>query len=302
MTRTVAAVDIGTNTTRLLVASVTPDGRLAWLHRRATVTGLGWGLDATGRIAEEGMDRTVDVLRDYAAEIGTWDVDGLGVVATAATREAENREDFLARATQVLGVRPAVVTGDEEAWLSFAGVTSDLDATPPYLVIDPGGGSTEFVLGAERPAYVVSTRMGSVRLTDRCLPDHPASGSQVEAARSEAQRAFAEVELPTRVGTVVGVGGTFTALAAIVAGLEQYVPERVHRSMIAPAELDDLVARLAAMTVEETAGIPSLDPDRAPVLLGGAIVAREALRSAGDQPALVSENDILAGVALHAAG
>lgn len=299
--RTVAAVDIGSNTTRLLVAEVQPDGRLAWLHRQVVVTGLGWGLDATGRITGESIERTVATLRSYAAEIGKWDVDGLGVVATAATREAENREEFLQQAGQVLGVRPAVISGDEEAWLSFAGVSSDLDAEPPYLVIDPGGGSTEFVLGDDRPVYTVSTRMGSVRLTDRCLPDHPASGSQVERAREEARRAFAEVDMPAKVGTVVGVGGTFTALAAIAMGLEKYVPEQVHRSAVTPAELDDLVARLAGMTVEDTAAIPSLDPDRAPVLLGGAIVAREALRRVGDRRAVVSENDILAGVALHAA-
>ncbi len=299
--RKVAAVDIGSNTTRLLIAAVGADGRLAWLHRRVTVTGLGWGLDAEGRLGAGGMEKTVAALRSYAAEIGKWDVDGLGVVATEATREAENRDDLLQQAAQVLGVRPAVITGDQEAWLSFAGVTSDLDAEPPFLVIDPGGGSTEFVLGDELPFYTVSTRMGSVRLTERSLPDHPASGSQVEAARNEARRAFAEVELPASVGTVVGVGGTFTALAAIVADLPQYVPEQVHLSTVTAADLDDVVARLAGMSVGETAAIPSLDPDRAPVLLGGAIVAREALRRAGDMPALVSENDILAGVALHAA-
>ncbi len=302
MTRRVAAVDIGTNTTRLLVASVSPEGRLAWLHRRVTVTGLGWGLDDSGRLGEAGIAKTVATLRDYAAEIGAWDVDGLGVVATAATREAANREEFLGRAAQVLGVRPAVVSGDEEAWLSFSGVTSDLDAEPPYLVIDPGGGSTEFVLGSDRPAYLVSTRMGSVRLTERCLSHHPASAAQVEEAAAEARRAFGEVELPARVGTVVGVGGTFTALAAIVLGLAEYVPEQVHRSLVTASELDDLVARLAGLTMDETAAIPSLDPARAPVLLGGAIVAREAIRHVGDPAALISENDILAGVALHAAG
>ncbi len=300
--RTVAAIDIGTNTTRLLVAQVAPDGGLTWLKRRVEVTGLGWGLDATGRIDPDRIERTVAVLREYAVEIASRDVDGIGVVATAATREAENREEFLTQATQVLGVRPAVVTGDEEAWLSFAGVTSDLVAEAPYLVIDPGGGSTEFVLGAESPVYTVSTRMGSVRLTDRSLPDRPASGSQVEAAKAEAARAFAEVELPAAIGTVIGVGGTFTALAAIALNLSEYVPARVHLSKLTPADVDDLVAQLAGMTVEETAAIRSLDPARAPVLLGGAIVVREAVRHVGDVEVVVSENDILAGVALHAAG
>ncbi len=295
--RRVAAVDVGTNTTRLLIADVAANGSLAWVARRVTVTGLGWGLDRTGRIGEEGMAKTVAVLAEYRRELDAHGVEAVGAVATAATREASNRDQFLSRAEVALGHLPEVVSGEEEAALTFAGVLSDVAGDPPYLVIDPGGGSTEFVLGEGDPSYAVSVKMGSVRLTDRCLPDHPASAEQVAAAAAAAREAFAVVELPSPPGTVVGVGGTFTALAAIAAD----APEQVHRPVLDAGRLDELVEWLATLTVEETAAIPSLDPARAPVLLGGAVVIREAVRAVGAGSVIVSANDILAGVALRAA-
>jgi exopolyphosphatase/guanosine-5'-triphosphate,3'-diphosphate pyrophosphatase len=298
----VGAVDIGTNTARLLIADVGNDGSVAWVDRRVRVTGLGKGVDASGRLDANTVDTTVATLAAYGGLLRHHEVEAMDAVATSATRDAANRDSFLDRAGLALGARPRVVSGEEEAALSFAGVTHCLDAPSPHLVIDPGGGSTEFVLGTSVPEYVVSIDIGSVRLTDRCLPRHPAPADDLDAAATEARRLFAEVALPERPGTAVGVGGTFTALAAIAMDLDDYDPARVHRTDLTEHDLERLVARLAAMTIPEVAPIRSLGPDRAPVLLGGAVVAREAVRVAATGAVVVSENDLLVGLALALVG
>jgi exopolyphosphatase/guanosine-5'-triphosphate,3'-diphosphate pyrophosphatase len=292
----VAAGDIGTNSTRLLVADVV-GGRVEPLERRVVVTGLGAGVDREGRLSEAGTARTLEVLASYRAVLLQAGTAAFRMVATAAVRAAGDREVFLDRAEAALGARPEVISGEEEAVLGFEGATGGMAGRAPFLLIDVGGGSTEFVLGSGAPEVVASIDLGSRRVTERFLPGWPADTGAVEAARRGAAGAFAAVALPGVPGTVVGVGGTFTALCAIALGLAAYDSARVHGTVVTQAGLDALTERLAAMSLKEIAGLPSLDPARAPVLLGGAIVAAEALRRSGRPEVLVSEADLLDGIA-----
>jgi exopolyphosphatase/guanosine-5'-triphosphate,3'-diphosphate pyrophosphatase len=292
----VGAGDIGTNSTRLLIAEVSA-GVVRPLARRVVVTGLGGGVDRAGRLGEAEVARTLEVLAAYGVAAREAGVAALRVVATAAVRAAGDREEFLDRAGAALGVRPEVITGQEEAVLSFAGATGGVAGPGPYLVIDVGGGSTEFVFGTGAPESVASVDLGSRRVTERFLPGLPADPGAVEAARRAATEAFAAVALPGVPGTALGVGGTFTALCAIALGLEAYDPERVHGAVVGLAALEALVDRLSGLSREGTAALPSLDPARAPVLLGGAVVAAEALRHSGRAEVVVSEADLLDGIA-----
>lgn len=281
--------DIGTNTVRCLAFR---DGAESFRGHR--VVGLGQGVDGSGNLASEAIDRAVIGLAELALEAGSCEL--RDAVATSATRDAGNRDEFLDRAEAVLGVRPRVIDGTEEAALSFAGARAGFPVVPEgsLLVVDVGGGSTEFVLGRSVPEYAISVDMGSVRLTERVIPERPSS--RVGEAMDEARRVMAAVRLPESPGVVVGVAGTFTALAAIEMGLEVHDPDVVHHHSLTAAGLDRIIASLAGMTVEETAAIPSLEPARAPVLLGGAIVVRAALETVGASSALVSETDLLDGL------
>jgi exopolyphosphatase/guanosine-5'-triphosphate,3'-diphosphate pyrophosphatase len=296
----IGAVDIGTNSMRLLIAEV-EDGAVHWLDRRTTVTGLGAGVDATGLLAEEAIRRTVEVLGSYGEAMARAGVSASRAVATSAARDAGNRDDFLHRASAALGTRPDVITGEEEAHLAFIGATHAAVSPAPYTVIDIGGGSTEFVFGAEDVSYRVSVDIGSVRLTDRTLSARPAPSDQLAAAQDQAAHLLAAVELPGTPNTVIGVAGTFTSLSAISQDLPEYDPGRVHGSVLAVARIAELVLYLSTLSVEETAAIPSLDPARAPVILSGAVVAEEALRRVGATEVLVSEHDSLDGIALDLA-
>ncbi len=302
----VAAVDIGTNSIRLLVAEAGGGDllgqRLEWLDRRVTVTRLGQGVDADGTLSDEAMGRTIAVLAGYGEAVRAWDVAGVRAVATSAARDAVNREAFLDRAELALGVRPDVISGAEEAELSFLGALSGVEGDRPALVIDLGGGSTEFVMGTTELEYAVSVDTGSVRLTERYLGTHPVPPSHLEAARAGAAEALAVVSLPEMPATVIGVAGTFTALATIAKGLAAYDPAAVHGAELTGDELTSLVDRLAAMELDDIVAIPSLDPARAPVVVGGVLVAEQALAVAGTERLVVSESDLLDGVALRAAG
>ena len=299
----VGAIDIGTNTVRLLVAERVGGGlfpvRLEDLDRRVVITRLGEGVDGSGRLADAAILRTVEVLGAYGAALRAWNVDVVDAVATSATRDAANRDVLLERAELALGFRPRVISGDDEAALSFNGATIAGD-TGLHLVIDPGGGSTEFVSGVDRVEQSISVEIGSVRLTERLLPDHPASAAQLTAARLHVDKAMGAVTPAPAGSSVLGVGGTFTSLAAIALDLEEYDRHAVHRAEFQVDVFDSLVERLGAMTIPEVEAIPSLDPARAPVLLGGAIVAARALHAVGAPQVTVSETDILDGVALPA--
>lgn len=293
----VAAVDIGTNTVRLLVADLAA-GRVTDVERRVEIVGLGRGVDATGVLGEEAMERTVGVLGWFDQAIRGHGVRRVRAVATSASRDALNSEDFFDRVEAVLGVRPDLLSGTEEADLTFRGAIAGSGGGGSSLVIDPGGGSTEFVYGSDRPTAISSVDIGSVRLTERMLPERPASTERVEAAVAAVRELFASVDLPEVPDRVVGVAGTFTSLAAITLGLPEHDRALVHGTSLSLHALDLHVARLATMTVEETAAIPPLDPGRAPVILAGAIVAREAVRRSGREAVIVSESDLLDGVAL----
>lgn len=292
----VGAIDIGTNSTRLLVAESGPDG-LRWIEHRAVVTRLGRGVDANRVLGEEAMAATVDVLSAYRSACDSAGVGPIRAVATSATRDAANRDDFLDRAEAVLGVRPETISGDDEARLSFRGATTGLDLPAPYLVVDPGGGSTEFVFGTTEPEMAKSVDIGSVRLTERMLPDRPADPVDLLAASSSVEAMFHEIELPGAPGTVLGVGGTYTSLGGIALDLPQYDRLQVHGSTITLDRLAAIVGELATMTIAETEAIPSLDPARAGVLLAGAVVAEAALRRSGADRIVISEADILDGIA-----
>lgn len=294
----VGAVDIGTNSMKLLIADRTPQG-LSEIAREVRVTRLGHGLDTTGVLAEAAIERTVDVLEEYGHLMNEAGVDERRAVATSASRDAANAYVFLDGAEAALGIRPEVVDGEEEARLAFTGATLATDF-PRTLVIDLGGGSTEFVAGAYRPEYAISVDIGSVRLTDRMPDRRPAPVADVAHARDEVQQLFASLQLP-EVDGVVGVAGTFTTLSAVHQQLSQYDREAVHLSALTMQDLDALVQRLSALTIAEIAAIPSMDPARAPVVLAGAIVAEEALRISGHDRVTVSESDILDGIALSIA-
>ncbi|MFD1811314.1 exopolyphosphatase [Rhodococcus gannanensis] len=311
MTR-VAAIDCGTNSIRLLVADADDNGVLTDVAREMRVNRLGQGVDATGRFAPEAIERTRVALEEYAGMIRETGATKVRMVATSATRDAANREDFFAMTREILGAvipgaEAEVITGDEEARLSFAGAVGELDsAAGPFVVVDLGGGSTELVLGdgdGVRAAY--STNIGCVRLTERCLHDDPPTAEQVEAARAFAAEKLGEAfdRVPVeQAHTWVGVAGTMTTLAAVSLELPEYDAEQVHLSRMSLERLHEVNATLLNMTHEQRAAITVIHPGRVDVIGGGAIVADvlgvELARRAGITEMIVSEHDILDGIAL----
>ena len=298
----VAAVDIGTNTVRLLIADVDPAGHVTWVDRRANVTRLGQGVDAIGALGVAAITRTTEILAGYRTAIGEADVDATAAIATSAVRDAVNRDVFLDAALETLGSRPEVVSGDVEAALTFQGTTAMAQGAGPFLVIDPGGGSTEFVIGRDSPSFVASVDIGSVRLTERALPHHPVPPEELAHARRIVRELLAtHVVLPETPSRVFGVAGTYTSLAAMHLGLDTYDSASVHGTELAAAQLHDLTDRLATMTVAEISAIPSMDGKRAPVITGGAVVAEQALAHTRCGAIVVSERDSLDGLAVRIA-
>lgn len=281
------AVDIGTNTVRLLIR----DGD-AELERRVVIVGLGVGVEATGRLSAEAMERAATVLAEYGSLLDRHGATRRRAVATSACRDAANSGEFLARVAALIGVRPEVIPGEEEAALSFRGAARAVPGGGPTLVIDPGGGSTEFVYGTEFVEYARSVDIGSVRLNDRMPSGRPAPARVVAAAREAVQEELAAIHLPGIPQRIIGVAGTYTSLAAIHLGLAKYDRKRVHGATLSVAAIDAMVERFAGLTLEETAALPSMDPKRAPVMLSGAILAAEAVRVGGEE-VIVSEYDLL---------
>ena len=293
----VAAVDIGTNTVRMLVADVVRD-RIQDVARAVDVVGLGRGLDAFGAMADESMDAAVAALTEYGRRIRRATSSRIRVVATSASRDASNSDELMTRIEAALGVAPDVITGEEEAALAFAGASWGADSTGRHLVIDPGGGSTEFVSGVGVPEMAVSIDIGSVRVSDRHFETLPPTAGEIDRATSMVREMFGTVPIPEPPFTAIGVAGTFTSLAGIHLGLDRYDRTRIHRTVLTLLDLERLVERLAGMTLEETEAIPSLDPKRAPVILAGAIVAMEAVRRSGLESVAISETDMLEGMVL----
>jgi exopolyphosphatase/guanosine-5'-triphosphate,3'-diphosphate pyrophosphatase len=291
----VGVVDIGSNSVRLLI--VDGDGERL---REVEVTALGSGVDRTGRFSEERVVATLDVLGRYREIMERVGVGRRRAVATSATRDAEDGAAFIERAARVLGVVPEVISGTEEAELSYLGATASLDGRLSTVVIDIGGGSTEFVYGAGSVNTATSINIGSVRLTERSLPSRPALAAELREARTAVAREFQVLSPSEAVDRAIGVAGSFTSLAAIAIDLPEYDRDRVHGSVLTAASIHGLIERLSEMTIAETAAIPSLDPKRAPVLLAGAVIAEGALQAVGVDEITVSEHDLLDGMALEA--
>jgi exopolyphosphatase/guanosine-5'-triphosphate,3'-diphosphate pyrophosphatase len=312
MTR-VAAVDCGTNSIRLLVADVTrPAGgppALRDVHREMRVVRLGQGVDATGALAAEAIERTRVALADYAASLRRTGVERVRMVATSATRDAANRDEFFAMVRATLGAEAEVISGDEEARLSFDGAVGDLRPDDgPFVVVDVGGGSTEVVVGeltASGPVVRAarSVDVGCVRLTERCLPDDPPTAEQVQKARAVAAEVLADAfaAVPVEgVRTWVGVSGTVTTLSALAMGLPVYDPDAIHLSRLPLPDLHRVTADLLSMPRERRAALGPMHPGRVDVIVGGAIVVEELARGfarAGCTELVVSEHDILDGIA-----
>lgn len=279
-----AAVDIGTNSMRLLIVHHIGDG-LIELGRWQRVTALGSGVDSTGTLAEEAMERTLLALAEFGGRMEEMEVTRRRAVATSASRDADNRDAFFDRAEIALGVRPDLITGDEEAKLAFAGATSGLALPPPIVVIDIGGGSTEFVtVDGGR-----SVDIGSVRLTERALVHRPSLPEELAAAREMVVQHLTGVT-PME-GTVIGVAGTWTSLAGINRGNEE-----THLAELTASEVSRLVETLSGLTVEQTADLPGFDPARAPVILAGAVIAEGAMAALAVERVLTSNHDLLDGV------
>jgi exopolyphosphatase / guanosine-5'-triphosphate,3'-diphosphate pyrophosphatase len=288
---TTGAIDIGSNTVRLLIL----DEQGNDLERRYVVTGLGRGVDQARAFRSDSVAHSLGVLRDYRGAIDRHGVTSFRAVATSATRDVTDGGAFLDAAERILGRRPEVIEGDEEARLSFLGSLRGGHGAPPYLVIDLGGGSTEFVYGVAQPEHSRSVDMGSVRLTERVLTERPAT-DLLRMARKEADHAFAALEFPGAIGTGVGVGGTFTTLVT----LDRRLPyaEIVEGETLTRDQIGALIDRLARVTVAETAAFTGVDPARAPVILGGAIVAERAMAAVGLDEVVASDYDLLDGIAL----
>lgn len=306
----VAAIDCGTNSIRLLVADLT-DGKLVDVHREMRIVRLGQDVDATGRLASGALERTRLALADYVAIARRVDAQRVRMVATSATRDAANRDDFFAMVRHTLGTDAEVITGDEEARLSFTGAVGDLDpADGPFVVVDVGGGSTEVVLGewdGTRPDVTAarSVNVGCVRITERHLHSDPPTAAEISAARQFAaqtlQAVFASVPVQ-KARTWVGVAGTVTTLSAVAQRLPGYDAERTHLSRLSLEQLRDTAQSLLASTRRQRAANPVIHPGRVDVIAGGALIvavlAEELHDRAGITELVVSEHDILDGIAL----
>jgi exopolyphosphatase/guanosine-5'-triphosphate,3'-diphosphate pyrophosphatase len=318
----VAAVDCGTNSIRLLVADITMSdgapgagatGELVDLDRRMTIVRLGQGVDRTGRLAPEALERTFAACREYAAVIKEHGAERLRFVATSASRDAQNRDEFARGVLDILGVEPEVISGDQEAAFSFTGATKELqgrdDLARPYLVVDIGGGSTEFVVGDERVHAARSVDVGCVRMTERHLVhggvvSDPPTEEQIAAMRADIEAALdlAEETVPLREArTLVGLAGSVTTLSAIAQELPVYDSARIHHSRMTYDRVREITEWLLRSTHAQRATIPSMHPGRVDVIGAGALVLLAIMERTGAAEVVVSEHDILDGIAYSVA-
>ena len=322
MTR-VAAIDCGTNSIRLLISDVAADGQIRDISRQMEIIRLGEGVDATGQLAPEAIERARTALEAYVKQMKFEQVKAVRMVATSATRDARNREDFFTMTEEVLGriqpgARAEVISGEEEALLSFTGAVSDLPADMgPFCVIDLGGGSTEFVIGTGQGEILGShsVQMGCVRLTERVLHTDPPVEAEIEQARALVRETLGEVahKIPLQqASTVVGCAGTFTTLSALAQGLERYDPDAIHNSELQFNALRVLAEQLLRASSASRALTPVIHPGRADVLGGGAMVVQGIIdlfndnrpedgTVAGPNSFIISEKDILDGIVLQLA-
>jgi exopolyphosphatase / guanosine-5'-triphosphate,3'-diphosphate pyrophosphatase len=297
---TVAGIDVGTSSTRLLVLE---DGRAR--ERLLRITRLGEGVDATGGLAVGAIERTLDCLRDYRERMDAHGVEQMRITATSATRDAENREDFFGPAEAIVGARPELLSGNEEAQLTFAGVASELDpADGPFLVMDIGEGSTAFVVGTDTAEAARSVDIGCVRLTEKFLHHDPPLPEELSAALSLVEAYLEDVarEVPVeRAVHLVGLADTVTTVAAVELGLAAYDRDRVHHAVLSHDAVEDVFRTLATEPRAQRVANPGLEEARADVIVGGCCVLVKVMRQYGFGELLVSEADILDGLALSIA-
>jgi exopolyphosphatase/guanosine-5'-triphosphate,3'-diphosphate pyrophosphatase len=314
----VAAIDCGTNSLRLLIADMDPAShQLTDVQRRMEIVRLGQGVDATGRLAPDALARTFAMLGEYARAIADAGAAAVRLVATSATRDASNAEEFTAGVQRILGVDPEVVTGADEAYLSFSGATVELGGgqlgapgspgrpEPPFLVVDIGGGSTEFVFGAadadnQHGLSAVSVNIGCVRLTERHLHDDPPTRAQVAAATEDIDAALATVveSVPAASArTLVGLAGSVTTLTAIALGLTSYDPTRIHHARISATRVHGVTADLLGRNHAQRAAMTVIHPGRVDVIGAGALILDRVMDRFGFSEMVASEHDILDGIA-----
>jgi len=303
MTR-VAAVDIGTNSTRLLVADLDGTGRDAKLHpveRRTQITRLGQGVHETRTLNADAIARTLDTLRSYRRVIDDLGATKVRATATSASRDSTNRDEFFDPAEQVLGVRPELLSGDEEARLEFLGATAESSAMPPYLAVDIGGGSTEFIVGTDEPTGLCSIDIGCVRLTEQFLHSDPPTAEELSQAVSIVRDHLADVDrlVPgaATAHTLIGTAGTMWTLGAIELGVDPSESDRIDGFHLSRAAAEEVFRTLATEPISRRRHNPGLDPGRVDIIVGGAIVAVTVMRHWGFEELLVSEADILDGLA-----
>ena len=295
-----AAVDCGTNSVRLLVSEGHRRDRRV-LERRMTITRLGRDVDATGRLAPEAIDRTVAVLAEYRAVLEALGATEVRATATSAARDASNAEDLFTRAEAALGVRPDLISGEEEGRLAFLGATAELDPSDgPFLVVDIGGGSTECVVGTTEPVAVRSLPLGCVRLTERHLTEDPPEPEGLSNAIAEATELYDDLlrEVPQvlTARTVIGVAGTVTTVAAVELGLAEWDRDALHHFRLTRAAAEDVFRTLATEPFADRVHNPGLERERADVIVGGCCALVALYRTLGLDELLVSESDILDGL------
>ncbi|MFZ0666864.1 MAG: Ppx/GppA phosphatase family protein [Acidimicrobiales bacterium] len=299
----VAALDCGTNSTRLLVASRSGE----MLDRQMRVTRLGEGVDTAHKLAPEAMERTLAVLSDYRKIMDRFGVEKARMVATSAARDASNSAEFLSAAQQVTGVVPELLSGDEEGRLSFRGATADLPDTiagTAELIVDIGGGSTELVAGvpgaADDSITVLSLNIGCVRVTERFFSTDPPAPAEVDKARDavaeELERIRPQFSSVGPGGRLVGLAGTVSTLGSLSIGIADYERDRVHHLVLSSQDVNTWLGRLAAEPASERAKRPGMEPGRADVIVGGVLILAEVMAVFGRQNCLVSEADILDGM------
>jgi exopolyphosphatase/guanosine-5'-triphosphate,3'-diphosphate pyrophosphatase len=302
----VAGLDCGTNSLRLLVADLQPDGTLRDVVRDMQVVRLGEGVDRTGELSPAALERTFNVLREYAEQCRDLGAQRVRMVATSATRDARNRDEFTRGVREILGIDPEVITGEQEAALSFVGATGDLRGRPeladPYLVVDIGGGSTEFILGGpDGPVASRSVDIGCVRMTERHIRTDPPAAAELQAAEADIAAAIADVGRTvdlTAARTLVAVAGTATTVTALALGLPAYDPDRIHLSAVSLADVERIYDELSGMDAGQRAALGPMHPGRVDVIIAGALILRGVVRAGGTGRMIASEHDILDGITL----
>ena len=304
----VAAIDCGTNSIRLLIADIT-DGTLIDVIRTMVIVRLGEGVDKTGEFSQGALGRTFAALDSFEALIREHKPERIRFVATSASRDVSNRAEFVSGIKSRLGIEPDVISGDEEAELSFIGATADLlnQVNPPeapYLVIDIGGGSTEFVLGTSAPTDSISTNIGCVRMTERNLTSDPPTTAQIAAATADVDaaidQAFQVVPI-AQAKSLIGLAGSVTTVAALALGLSEYDSEKIHGSRISAKAVHQVTQDLLHMTRADRAALGPMHEGRIDVIGGGALVLDRIMQRTGIPEVLVSERDILDGIARNLA-